>query len=247
MHVAEVFPAAHCYPDQVAGCDERLHIRIFILFPAAEIIRDPARLGDAERTHGAKHEFAPDFVGTMAALGNRVPGLRQHAFAQVVDALEFLAARDHELAEHEPGFEPALFVLPAPPAGTALLLALEVGGFNRPVLAHMRKQAIHLGAMIAMHALRMFVRPVISAQSGLIAMQAKIVHRREAGFVRPAFENRAAREQLIEPFRSIVAEARKQHEIRTARDDVDRVDLQQAHAFDRGQHAMRVSRARAVA
>jgi len=52
--------------------------------------------------------------------------------------------------------------------------------------------------------------------------------------MRPAFENLSARKGFVQPLHRIAAQTREQHEVRTAGDDVDRVDLQQLHAFDRG-------------
>src|SRR5665213_3203596 len=70
----------------------------------------------------------------------------------------------------------------------------------------------------------------------MLPMQRIVRDRCEAGFMRPGFEDRAFFEQLFEPLRLVHTEPGKQHEIRAARDDVDGIDLQYAHAFDRGKH-----------
>ena len=50
--------------------------------------------------------------------------------------------------------------------------------------------------------------------------------------MRPIFEQRAFGQVLAEPLRVIVAQAAPEHQIRTARDHADGVDLQHAHAPD---------------
>ena len=67
------------------------------------------------------------------------------------------------------------------------------------------------------------------------AVQAEIATRNKAGLVRPAFEDLAAFEQFVKPGRWIGTEPREQHEVWAARYDMDRVDLQQLHALDRGE------------
>jgi hypothetical protein len=84
-----------------------------------------------------------------------------------------------------------------------------------------------------MHALGMALRPVMFARIGTMAQQRVRAHRRKARLMRPAFEDRALRQRLVEPARRIRAEAREQDEIRTARDDMNGVDLQLLHALDR--------------
>ena len=94
-------------------------------------------------------------------------------------------------------------------------------------------------AMLAMHPLGVLVGPVVRADRVVAAVQRHIFHRRETRFMRPAFEDscRVASKSSRKPLQFVTADTRKKHEIRAARHDVNGVDLQQAHAPDRGQHA----------
>ena len=60
---------------------------------------------------------------------------RYDAFAQVVHALEIFAPRDHQFAGGEERLQPALFVLPAPPAFVAGAFGLEFGRLHFAVRA----------------------------------------------------------------------------------------------------------------
>ena len=60
----------------------------------------------------------------------------------------------------------------------------------------------------------------------IAAMQREILGRSETRFVRPALENRTAFQQIVQPGQVVTADSRKQHQVRTARDDINRVDLQ---------------------
>ena len=74
--------------------------------------------------------------------------------------------------------------------------------------------------------------PVHGALPAPRLVQRKIGRGHKARFMRPAFGNAPLVEQLIQPLRIVVAKARMQHQVRTAGDHVDAVDLQQAHACD---------------
>ncbi len=235
MHVACVLPAVDGDAQQLAALDVAVEIDVLEPPAAAEVIVDPARLRDAERAHRAEHEFAMHRFGRRRLDVGRAH-LREHALAQVVDALEIVAPRDHELAEREQRFEPALLVLPAPPAARAFLGALEIGRLEPARRANARENRVHLGLVLTQIAVRALHRPVAEPFERVAAMQRVVRRRRETGFVRPAFEDRAGVEQFVEPRRTVRADPRKQHEVRAARDDADRVDLQLAHALDRGEH-----------
>jgi hypothetical protein len=114
---------------------------------------------------------------------------------------------------------------------------LEIGRLDRSGGAHVLEQAVHAGAMLAMHALCVLVGPVIVARIRAMPVQREIGDRREACLVRPALEDVAGLQRLVEPLLRVGAEAREQHQIRAARDDMDRVDLQQLHRFDRHEQA----------
>src|SRR5207344_2385943 len=137
--------AFYAYAHEFAAVDERLQIVVGETFATAKVVGYPARLRDAERAHGTQDLRPPDL--------RRVQGFRhlhadavQDALGQIVDALEILAAQDHQFAECEPCLEPALLVLPAPPPRLAFLLAFEVRRLHRPVVADVREQAVHFGA-----------------------------------------------------------------------------------------------------
>ncbi len=66
-----------------------------------------------------------------------------------------------------------------------------------------------------------------------MAQQPVVFDRQKTGFMRPVFEQLALRrDAFVEPLLRIGAEPAKEHEIRTARDHVNRVDLQLRHAAD---------------
>jgi hypothetical protein len=190
MHVTGHFPAAHADADQVAAVHVLLQVAVLVLVAGAEIVGDPARLRDAERARRTEHEFMLHI--DLGKFGDADSCPRQHAFAQIVDALKILAPRDHQFAKREPSFEPALFVLPAPPACCALVFfgPLEIRGLYCAMLAHMREQFVHAGAMLAVHLRGAAMRPVVRARRKLAAMQCVVGHRRKTGFVRPALEDR---------------------------------------------------------
>src|SRR5690349_1011967 len=82
----------------------------------------------------------------------------------------------------------------------------------------------------------MFVQPLVGtpADPALVhvTIERILFDRQEAGRVRPVFEQRACLEQLLEPARVVVTEAAPQHEVGTAGDDVDGIDLQNVHLSD---------------
>ena len=108
------------------------------------------------------------------------------------------------------------------------------------MLADVLEHCVHAGALRIVCAHGVLVRPMPGSAALLAvrAMQGIGRARHEARLVRPAFEDLAAFEGLAEPVGRIGAEARKKHEIGTACDHVDGVDLQQLHAFDGRQQAL---------
>src|SRR5690606_48215 len=61
----------------------------------------------------------------------------------------------------------------------------------------------------------------------------------EARLVRPVLEQRSVGKQLVQPLPLVRrTEPTEQHEIWTARNDADRVDLEHAHATDRIEHVL---------
>ena len=86
--------------------------------------------------------------------------------------------------------------------------------------------------------LRVADRPMVFALLQRIAMQQVVVHRREAGLVRPGLKNMALRQSVFQPMPRVLPQPREQHQIRAARHHMDSVDLQQLHlcdAFAQGQ------------
>jgi len=64
-------------------------------------------------------------------------------------------------------------------------------------------------------------------------MQSDIRRGNKTGLVRPALNQLAARERFVQPRHRVMTEPRMQHQIGTARNDVNGVDLQQTHPFNR--------------
>jgi hypothetical protein len=79
-----------------------------------------------------------------------------------------------------------------------------------------------------------YFQPIAGVEHA-VAVQAVILDRDEAGFVGPVFEQLAFGQQLVQPG-GVVAEPAPQHQVGTARDHADGVDLQHAHAADRIEH-----------
>ena len=127
---------------------------------------------------------------------------------------------------------------PAPPAAALrAFAAFELRGLDGAVRADVREQLRHAGRVLPAAALRALHRPVpIACALRVPPVQREIAERRETGLVRPAFEDRAFGEQFVQPLRRVPTEPREQHQVRAARNDMDGVDLQHAHACDRGQH-----------
>ena len=65
------------------------------------------------------------------------------------------------------------------------------------------------------------------------AVERVILDRQEARRVRPVFEQSPFRQQLVQPFAPVIAQPAPQHQVRAARHDMDRIDLQDAHAAHR--------------
>ena len=103
----------------------------------------------------------------------------------------------------------------------------------------MREQVVHFRAVFLVHAGSMSVRPVMAALVAPGVMQRVVGRRHEAGLVRPALRQFAARQRLLQPLGRVIAQPRVQHQVRAARHHVDGVDLQQSHARDHGREVRR--------
>jgi hypothetical protein len=69
-----------------------------------------------------------------------------------------------------------------------------------------------------------------------VTQQPVVPNRQETRLMRPVFEQRAFCEMFVEPLLRIRPKTAEQHQIRTARDDMDRIDLQLRHAPNRIEH-----------
>ena len=56
------------------------------------------------------------------------------------------------------------------------------------------------------------------------------------------YSNSALRQQLVQPGGAVIAQPAPQHQVRAARDHMDRIDLQHAHLPDQRQHVLLGSR-----
>jgi len=90
--------------------------------------------------------------------------------------------------------------------------------------------------MFPVHAIGVLGRPMHRTLHAPGLMQCKIRRRHEARFVRPAFGDATGLQCILQPLRLVVAKARVQHQVRTARHHMDAVDLQQPHARHRRHH-----------
>ena len=102
------------------------------------------------------------------------------------------------------------------------------------MLAHMRQHAFERLTIVRGPLLR-----ILPAHTGGIehpaAKQWERLDRQKAGLVRPIFEQRAFSQQVGQPFLRISAQPAPQHQVRAARNDVDRIDLQDTHSTNRRQ------------
>ncbi len=128
-----------------------------------------------------------------------------------------------------------LLGLPVPPAVALAGAAREIGGAHGAARANMREQRVDCVAMLRVPFGRVFPAHADGVEH-LVAHQAEVLDRQEARFMRPVLEQFRVGEMFVEPLRRICAEPAEQHEIRAARDDMDRVDLQLAHPADGGEH-----------
>ena len=149
--------------------------------------------------------------------------------------MEIAALGHHQLPDREQHFQMAFLRLPVPPAVARARLADEIRRAHRTRRADMREQLVDVLAMFLVPLGRVFPAHAARVEHAM-TQQAIVFDRHEAGFMRPVLEQFAFGEMFVEPLLRIRAEPAEQHEIRTARDDVNRVDLQLRHAADRVEH-----------
>jgi len=108
----------------------------------------------------------------------------------------------------------------------------KVGGAHRPRGPDPRQQGLHLAAVLAPGEHGPPERPVAFALAQPCPVQADVGRWGHARLVRPAFGQLPAGQGVVQPLHRVIADARAQHQVLAARDHVDRIDLQQAHALD---------------
>ena len=185
-------------------------MQVGVLVPRsrAEVVGDPACLGDAKGLHRIEDEAAFDVLrADRCHFGSDAHALHDPR-TEIVDALEAFAPRNHQLTARKQGFQPAFFILPTPPAGCRPPRCLEIRCLGRAMLADARKHRVHAGALPFLRAGGVLACPVVVARSGRLvgAMQGKCPTRRETGLMRPAFEDFAAFECFIKPAGRVAAQ-----------------------------------------
>src|SRR5215207_9885775 len=197
-------------------------------FGCAEVVRDPAGQRNAERTYRLESQRTPHLLFVrregVFPIWQRV---RQHAFAQLVDTVEVLAAGDHELPRGEQVLQRPLLGLPLPPTSCLPACTRELRGAHGTFCTNVLYHVLDL--------LVMGTHP----GSGLLpslyhepAVQAVVLDRDEARRVRPVLEQRPLSQKLVQPPRLVVTQPAPQHQVRAARDNGDGVDLQHPHLTD---------------
>ena len=237
MHVGRLLPTADIYRKQRAACEQWREIRILESWRRAEIVVDPACLGNAQCPDCVQYQLPGDVRLRRHLLSGFDLHAFQHAFAQVIYALEALASGNHQLTPRKQGLQPALFILPCPPATGFASCRLEIRRSAWTVLADVLQYGIHSSSLGRVCSQRVFAGPMLFAPAmrAVRLMQGIRGSRCKAGLVGPALEDPPLLQRVFQPVRRVIPKARKQHQVGTARDHMDGVDLQDAHALDAGQ------------
>ena len=193
------------------------------------VIGNARHVAYAQRAQGLLDVVA---VGLRCAGGIGIHPGGQHALRQVIDALKVDAAAYHQVAAAVEVLKRALGRLPVPPGSPPRPFVVKVGGaqaaLGRDAPAHQRDGG------------RGFVKrqPAAPAQAGpltalLHARQAvaKVVQRDERRGLFPELEVASfagTKEQRIQLCRVVAAEPAPQRQVVTARDHLQRVNLQAA-------------------
>ena len=196
-------PAPDADFQQPPRLDQRAQVLLREPGPGAEVVVDPPGLRHAERAHRLLDHRQP-----CLALVRRRPARRgrQHPLREVVDPLELLAPRHHQLAECQPGLQPGLLLLPAPPPGAARPLAPEVRGLDRPAPADLLEDCRHPLALLGKELAGPLDEPVVARRQHP-PVQTVVLDRRQAGLVGPGLEERRLRQQLVEPLGAVAPPA----------------------------------------
>ena len=227
-------PAPDADFQQPPRLDQRAQVPLGEPRPGAEVVMDPARLRHAERPHRLLDHRQPRLGLVRWRPARRG---RQHPFREVVDPLELLAPRHHQLAERQPRLQPLLLPLPAPPPGVARPLAREVRGLDRPSPTDLFEQSRHPLPLVGEGSPGPADGPVL-ARRQQTPVQPVVLDRRQARLVGPGLEDRPPGKQLVEPLGLVVPQPGVQDEMVASGDDVDGVELQQRHPADGGQHVL---------
>src|SRR5215212_4785433 len=198
------------------------------LLRRAEIVRNPAGRGDPERANRLESQRPPHLLFVRSEgvfpIWQR---FSQHALAQIVDAVEVLAVGDHKFPRGEQVLQRPLLGLPLPPASGLPVCARELRSAHRTILVDALHNVLDL-LVVGPH-----------PGSGLLpslyhepAVQAVVLDRNKASRVRPVLEQRPLSQKLVQPHRLVGAQPAPQHQVRAARDDGDRIDLQHSHPQD---------------
>ena len=206
--------------------------------PQAPVLRDPASVS-APR---ARTACSANVRSTSSAGGTGASSCaaRDHALGQVVDALEALASRDHELAVVPEPLEHRLRRLPVPHAAAGR--PLELPGRERAVLADPSEDLVARGADSRLDVVDVAV-PVAAAVLHRTAEERPRLDREQARLVRPVLEDPAVAEQLRDGFPRVVADAARERDPVAALDRRDRVELDARQPADRRLDARSRSRA----
>ncbi len=166
---------------------------------------------------------------------------RDHAFGEVVEPLEPVAARHDDLTRGEEVLECALGRLPVPHLAGHRAFPLEGARRQRAALAD-RLEDVCLGLGI----LSLAAPPVPVPELLHAALEERIVlDRQHARLVGPVLEDPSGRQEPCHGPDGIAAEPRAERQPVGAVDGRDRVELHAAEARDRRGHVGRPSRPRA--
>ncbi len=212
--------------DEPVG-DERIDVRADHLHAAREpaMLDDPGLGQRAASLHGPKRVTAAElFLGRSRCLESLA---RDHAFRQVVDALESLPARNRDLACGEEVLERALRGLPVP---HRLAAPLERADRKRTFVAESR-QYLTLDGPAFLCPLPS--PPVVIGELDHPALEERVVlDREQAGLVRPVLEDASATEEPRDEALVETADPGRERDPVGAVDGRDRVELNHAEARD---------------
>src|SRR5215204_75308 len=171
------------------------------LLGCAEVVGNPAGRCDAERAYRLESQRPSHLLVArregVCPVWQRV---RQHAFTQVVDAVEVLAAGDHKFPRGEQVLQRPLLRLPLPPTSALSVCARELRSTHRTFLTNVLPHVLDL--------LVMGPYPGPGLLPSLYhepAIQTVVLDRDEARRVRPVLKQRPLSQKLVQPPRLVGA------------------------------------------